>query len=482
MTRRNALAAFALFAAALYCYSLTFTGTLTSGDNQAQYLQPRQLLKGRVTFSADDHRQALVNDQWGLHTRFFLNHDGKTYSQMYGISQSVMALPLFVCLKTAKRLAGLPRPADTTLWAASWPVFTALSVLFIAAWLRRQGLNAAAASALVFAAAFASPLWMHSNMPYNVVGETMLICASIWLCLRPPTRGTAVALGLLLGIGVATRPFFAVSLPAFVVWFAFGRKHLPWLLGSLTAVLAVIVGSHAHYFGSPLSTGYTHLGGGLHFNESWTRRISDIFLNSTKSPLYYFPLGLLLVPAFLLVLKRSLPVALFIFLFCLPQFWLMPKISFWENGPDLFVRYWLRVIPIAILACSTAWAAPAPRTQTRRAGAFVFIALAVLGLRASILTVLTDERGVHEQALETMRTAAPLANPSEYHESFFDVLLGQNIVSRYQMDALSQPRQYILFSEQPYAAARAALLVPGMLAFIGSCVLFFRAPSGSRNA
>ena len=143
-----------------------------------------------------------------------------------------MAVPLYVVARSLKQAAHLTRPSEMTLWCLNWLVFAVINVLLILAACHLTGIRSAPWRVLItFGAAFASPIWLYSNIPYNVVGEMLIILAAIDLCLwldseeRDSGRSVylAAALAAVLTFGIAVRPFLASAMPAFLAWFLYSQ-------------------------------------------------------------------------------------------------------------------------------------------------------------------------------------------------------------------------------------------------------------------
>jgi hypothetical protein len=148
-------------------------------------------------------------------------------------------------------------------------------------WLcRLAGASEGWTTLLTFAAAFSSPIWMFSNIPYNVVGEMLVVSVAVSLCLwfeRPRREPdvcrrsfVAAALGTVPTFGIVIRPFFASALPAFAGWFLWSVWRSPLSAaarGRIITILAVVVlaGCSAlalldfYLFGSPMATAYHDL-------------------------------------------------------------------------------------------------------------------------------------------------------------------------------------------------------------------------------
>jgi hypothetical protein len=146
----------------------------------------------RLSFSMDDVATILHRHDIGLNTRFGVNRDPSRYSQVYGVGQSLMTLPLFVGLRVVKNALHLTIPTDLTLWCLNWPVFAVLCVMLVLGMCWIAGVPGVAWPTLItFAAAFSSPIWMFSNLPFNVVGETLVMAARFTSACCSPSVASA---------------------------------------------------------------------------------------------------------------------------------------------------------------------------------------------------------------------------------------------------------------------------------------------------
>jgi hypothetical protein len=494
LMRRYALGIFV--ASVSLAYGVFFTGAIVSGDNIVQYQQTIQIADHhRVSFSTKDVAAILQAYDWGLNTRFGVNADRTTFTQVHGIGQPLLSLPLFVALRFVRDTVGLPRPADMTLWCLNWPVFTVLCVMLTLGMCRLAGVPGVGWTTLItFAAAFSSPIWTYSSVPYNVVGEVLVIAAAIDLCLlfdsahlvasdrRYPA---AAALGALLILGVTIRPFFASAIPAFIGWFLYSlrRSTVPagakWravaaftlvFLAGCTAVAAFNV----HYFGSPLSSAYHDLGRVMNFDGPWLAGFTVTFLSPLKSPLYFFPVVALAPVALAVLVWRNEPIAWFAVLFLLPQAYLMPKYSLWDGGPDLFARFWFRIVPIVFLSLAATVARTRPRTLAHAGLVVATVSLTALGLRAQLLTVMTDERHVYARVVAELDARNPGRNEFVYHESIPNLLGGRTLVSMIQMSEVNAPRNFLWFRSVSRPRQRLWVAVAALLASALSLALYCR--------
>jgi len=493
--------------AVLFTYGVFFTGHPVSGDNIVQFYQTTQILdRGRLTFRPEEASDIVRRHDWGLDTRFSLNRDGLSYSQAHGIGQPLMTLPLFAAMRLAKRILGLQRPADMTLWALNWPIFSAAAVVFVLAICRLVKLSAEWSTLITLGAAFSSPLWMYSDAPYNVLGEVVLILAGIALCLwldgaRPGSVrqrcGAAAALALLLTFTVLVRPFAATAIPAFVAWVLMAarsgapersglmdRRHVRVFLGCLLTGAAAVAVFNTYYFGSPMATAYHHLQGVMNFNGRWLEGVSGTFLSPLKSPLYFFPLSVLFPAALAVVAWRRESSALFVVLFMLPQIFWMPKYSLWDGGPDLFARFWLRALPAVFLTLALAARDGSSMSTRRRASFAAVVILTLLGTSAQFRTSMTDERVVYAQAASILtRRSDAQGHALQYQDTPVDLLMGRTIVASTQRAAANTPRSFLFFRESPHPSARLWAAVLGLLVATGSlyacCVVDERMPADS---
>ena len=365
-----------LFAAALfYCYLITFSGAIVSGDNIAQYFQTKQILeKHTFSFSQQEVKELSSNDSW-IAGRFSPNTDGVTFSQWYGIGQPLMTIPIFTVLRFIKSLLHLAKPEDVTLWCMNWLFYTWLCVILIIGFLEKS-IPDYWKALFVLTVAFASPLWMYGNGIYNVMGETLITASCIYLCLLISgiqkdgikTIGTLCGiLSILLVWGLFTRPFFVTSLPAFIFYCHFvlfretakgsRRMIVPPVLIFWTALIlgaALFAYYNWSHFGSAFKTAYSRsiYGDLVGFNGSWRAGIMETVFKPSKCPLYFFPALIFFPAAIILLMKHKDYSWVFIVLFMAPQIYLIPKIRLFSggDGPCLFMRYWVRVIPVVFFS------------------------------------------------------------------------------------------------------------------------------------
>ena len=483
--RRLALCIFA--ASLLGAYGAFFTGNIVSGDNIIQDYQTVQIAdRHRVSFSVDQVATILHSYDWGLNTRFGVNRDRTTYTQVHGVGQSLLTLPLFVGMRSVKHALHLAIPADMTLWCMNWPVFAVLCVMATLGMCSLAGAPGVVWPTLItFAAAFSSPIWMFSTIPHNVVGEMLVIAAAIDLCLlldvdhlgADGTRDSiaAAALAVLLVFGVVVRPFFASAIPAFAGWFLYSILNSPLSSEKKRRTLTVfavvfflggtgLAAFNTYYLGSLWTSPYHDLGNIMNFDGSWTVGFSGTFLSPLKSPLYFFPLVVLLPVTLSVLVWRREPVAWFIILFLLPQMYFIPRYSMWDGGPDLFARHWLRLVPIVFLSLAAVVARIDARTWTNTGLLAATLSLAALGLRAQLLTVMTNEREVYARAVTAIEARNPGRGEFLYHESIPNLLAGRTLVSTIQREELDTPRSFlaarsVVTPSQRLSAAAAALMV-----------------------
>jgi hypothetical protein len=406
-----------------------------------------------------------------------------------------MALPLYVIARSLKAAAHLTQPADMTLWCLNWLAFAVLGVLLIVGACQVLGLPGAAWKTLIiFGAAFASPVWMYSSIPYNVVGEMLIILAAIDLCLwldadrslsGPTACVTAAALAAVLTFGIAVRPFFASAIPAFVGWFLQSqwRSARPTTnsRGVITAFMVVFVlgtaalaGFNAYFFGSPLTSAYHDLTGVMNFRGSWLVGLAGTFLSPLKSPLYFFPLLILLPIALAVLIRHRDPVAWFVILFLLPQLYLMPKYSMWDGGPDLFARFWLRIVPVVFLSLAAMIPYVYRRTRLNTALFVVTVLLTALGIRSQLLTAMTDERQIYARVAGDLNAQRRGGNELEHHDSVVSLVAGRTVVSRAQLTAIDTPRRFLWFRDIPSPRKRLWAAVAGLAASAWSLANFQR--------
>jgi hypothetical protein len=463
--------------AILAAFSVFFTGDIVSGDNIVQFYQTLQLVdRHRVTFATEEVARILQTNDRALNNAFGVNRDGVTYSQVHGLGQSILAAPLFVTARAVRNAAGRSRPGDMTLWTSSWPLFATLFVLLTMNACRLVGVRGVTWNTLIpFAAAFASPILMFSTLPYNVLGETLVIAAAISLCLwfdsprggdrRANPAAIAAALALVLVFGIIVRPFFAAAVPAFAGWFAHAvytgtlsrpRKHRVFAVFAcvLSVGGAALAAYNILYFGSPLQTPYHDLSRVMTFDAPWLVGFSGTFLSPLKSPLYFFPIVILLPIALGILAYRREPLTWFCVAFLIPQLYLMPKYSLWDGGPDLFARFWLRIVPIAFLSLAAVVAQGRLTPAGRACLLAAVLCLAAAGLRAELLTVMTDEREIYAVVAAEITAGNPGSDPLAFRESIPALLTGRTLASRLQVNQLTTPRRFLAFRDSPDPLAR----------------------------
>ena len=154
-------------------------------------------------------------------------------------------------------------------------------------------------------------------------------------------------------------------------------------------------------------------------------------------------------------------------LFFLPQVYLIPKYSMWDGGPDLFARHWLRNVPIVFLCLAAVVAGKRVRPLTNAGLLVATLCLAALGLRAQLLTVMTDERQVYANGVARIQIRNPGRSEFSYHESIPNLLGGRTLVSELQMADLDAPRRFLWLrnvarSPQRLSAAVGALMMSAL--------------------
>jgi hypothetical protein len=469
----------------LFTYAVFFTGELVSGDNLAQFYQTTQIADHhRLTFTTPDVAAILRESDWGLNTRFGVNRDRATYTQVHGLGQSLMTLPLFLALRFARHAAGLARPSDMTLWAINWLFYAAACVALVAQAGRLTGLPRQWSTLMVLSAAFASPIWMYSTLPFNVVGEVMVTLVAIALCLwfdAPASADSdarpaaAAALAAVLSFSVTIRPFMASALPAFVGWFAVSewqstddaqtqRRIAGAFAGVFILGCAIVAAFNTYYFGSPVSSAYHDLADTMNFRGSWIEGISGTFFSPLLSPFYYFPLAVLLPVCVAVLIWNNDRVGWFTVLFLLPQFYLMPRYALWRGGPDLFARFWYRIVPVVLLALI----ATVPYLRARRiAGPSLLAAttlLTLLGFRAQLLSVVTDQRAVYERVAANVNVSGTPDRDLDFHQSAFALIVGATPVAAVQQAAFATPRRFLFFRRLSIPSERLWAAILGIIA------------------
>jgi hypothetical protein len=233
-----------------------------------------------------------------------------------------------------------------------------------------------------------------------------------------------------------------------------------------------------HYFGHPFSVGQDALiaVGATRFDGPWTDGVRGTFLSPLKSPLYFFPLSAAAPLAVALLLWRRDRTGIVVLLIAVPQVWLIPKFSQWSGGPDLFARYWLRMVPVAFLAIAAA-AVHLPHRPAVRAAAFAGAAVLVaLGVRAQVLTVTTNERATYAEVAHSLAAAG--IDPLGASQSVTALLSGLTPVARAQTAALGAPRRFTLLPALASPRRRLGVMAVGVLAgLIAAAGYCLRAPA-----
>ncbi|HEY1909737.1 MAG TPA: hypothetical protein VGG73_02340 [Vicinamibacterales bacterium] len=483
---------FLAFAGSLFVtYAVFFTGDLVSGDNLAQFYQTTQIAdRHRLTFTTADVAAILRASDWGLNTRFGVNRDQVTYTQVHGIGQPLMTLPLFVTLRLARQANGGGQPSDQTLWAINWLFYAVICVALVALACRLAGLPRQWSTLIVLSAAFASPIWMYSTLPFNVVGEVMVTLVAMVLCLwfdaptnagRAARPAAAAALAAVLAFSVTIRPFMASALPAFVFWFAISEwrstddpRTMRRVVGAFAGVIilcgAIVAGFNTYYFGSPLSSAYHDLAAQMNFGSYWIEGFSGTFFSPLRSPLYYFPLVALLPVCVAVLIWKNDRVGWFAILFLLPQVYLMPKYSLWRGGPDLFARFWYRIVPVALLLLI----ATVPHLRARRiARESLLVAtmiLTALGFRAQAFSVMTDERTIYERVAAEVNATGAADRDLDFHQSTLALIAGATPVAALQRSSLGTPRRFLFLRQWPIPTERLWIAILGI--FAAACCLW----------
>jgi hypothetical protein len=223
------------------------------------------------------------------------------------------------------------------------------------------------------------------------------------------------------------------------------------------------------YFGSPATTAYSDR---VQFTAPWLDGFTGTFLAPLCSPLYFFPVVVLLPAALAyLTIKRD-PSAVFLALFLLPQIILIPRYAFWDSAPDLFSRYWLRVVPIAYFAIAYAVSRIGSRPW-RFALLAIFIGLSLFGARAQYLTSMTDERAIYAEISAKIRKDAGIAEVRDYREPFVNLFWNAK-VSDAQLRALSDERRFLFARKTSVPAHRAGFVWAAMLVSLAASIGFVR--------
>jgi hypothetical protein len=274
---------------------------------------------------------------------------------------------------------------------------------------------------------------------------------------------------------VLTRPFAATAVPAFAYWILRagvvrrdGRLRPAPALVAFVAVLAagtaLVMGINAHEFGSPLSFGYHELMalGAMRFDAPWADGVAGTFLSPLKSPLYFFPLIVAAPFAIALLLWRRDRIGVVVLLIAIPHVWLIPKYTLWDGGPDLFARFWLRMVPLTFLAAAAAVVHLPPRLPVR-AAAFAGAALLVaLGVRAQALAVATNEREIYADVARSLAAAGVERLDASQHAGA--LLSGRTPVARAQAAALDAPRDFKLLPGLASPRRRLGIMTAGLIA------------------
>ncbi len=489
-------------AAVLFTYAVTFVSSIVSGDNIVQYYQTAQIVdSGRLSFTTSEVTEILRRHDWGLNTRFAVNMDGNSYSQVHGLGQAALTIPSFVVLRALKRIAGATHPTDMSLWCLNWLFFSTTCVALTIAMCVLVGAPRPGWHALItFAAAFGSPVWMFSALPFNVVGETLLTLAAIVLCLLIESRRLSsvimrslagAALAATLVFALFTRVFSVTALPAFIWWLAVAmwrrwpddRIAQPEIV---TAVVGLAAGSLVYgafnvvHFGSPFATAYYGLQGVMNFDGPWIAGFTGTFLSPLKSPLYFFPLVVLFPAAISLLLWRGDAIAIFVVLFLLPQVYLIPKYSYWDGGPDLFARFWLWIVPIVLLTLVVAVRHLSRSARVQRAAFALILGLTLLGVRAQLLTALTDERMVYAAVAEPLRKDQRGGDEFAVHDGAVRLLLGDTVVEREQIAQWRIARSFLCFAGLSHPADRLPVVIASLIVCAVSLFAFFDSNAISR--
>jgi hypothetical protein len=381
-------------------YLSTFSGHVVSGDNQTQFIQTLQIMQGSIGFDSP-----AVHPTFPISSRFKEGRSGYYY-QCYGIGHSLLSLPGTLLAKTlfadsVRMKKGLLQKA----WVAHALLFSAaiVALLWIAV---RQFVAKVPRLLLILSAAVASPLWMMSDQNWNNLSATAFLSGAL-ACLfsyrgkrLSPTR--AALIGFLVAMGSFVRPFALTTVPAFlfILWYCSNRSEDKWhaqealcfLLPIAICIIWMLL-FNMYRFGSPFDFGYPQVS----FRSSWWHGFWGSIAGPAKSPLYFSPALLMLIPALLVLFRRLPAIGLFTLLYCAPYLILIPKWWAWWGGPDLFQRFWLPLVPMSYLAIGIGFSRLRSRSS-RSMFAILFIVLSLIGTYHQFLSASTDTRTVYELA------------------------------------------------------------------------------------
>jgi hypothetical protein len=121
----------------------------------------------------------------------------------------------------------------------------------------------------------------------------------------------------------------------------------------------------------------------------------------------------------------------------------------WDGGPDLFPRFWLPIVTVVFLSLAAVIPYVYRRTRLNTAQVVVTVLLTALGIRAQLLTAMTDERQIYARVAGDLNAQRLLGNELEHLDSVVNLVAGRTVVSRAQLEAIGTPRRFLWFRGVP---------------------------------
>jgi hypothetical protein len=110
------------------------------------------------------------------------------------------------------------------------------------------------------------------------------------------------------------------------------------------------------------------------------------------------------------------------------------------------------------------------------------IVLTALGVKAQLLTVMTDERQVYARAVAEIEARHPGAGELTHHESIPRLLAGRTLVSTMQIPALTTPRRFLFLRSVSAPRQRLGVAILGVLGSASSLAAYGYAAASRRSS
>ncbi|TAK35070.1 MAG: hypothetical protein EPO21_07435 [Chloroflexota bacterium] len=365
-------------------YLLTVNGRLVNRDAESVFQVTRSLVEHRTftvpeasVFIAAVGPRGTDGDSLSFATETARRGaDGRSYS-MYGLGQSLVAIPLYAAGKVLQPLVGVESAVFTRLLASLLnAIVTALTVLLLYRCGRLLGYAVRPSLLLAVGYGLASMAWPYAK---SFAGEPLtgaLLLLGFFalqrsLDAREANRGRWLVLsGAAHGFVLLVRISSGIALPVAVLYLLWrlvalrrrGGVGLSWLLwrlllwgGPVGVGLALVAAYNLVRFGDPLSTGYQSIA----WNVPPQVGLYGLLLSSGKGVFWYNPLLLTSLVGLAFMLARRRRVGLYILALALVWIGFHSPYRFWEGGWSWGPRLLLPIVPFLILPLGelfcTAW-------------------------------------------------------------------------------------------------------------------------------